>query len=100
MISKMCVSQYESSSHGWDLPVYRNLHESESESFANLSIVLDHVRLNDELEDIRIWKPDIFGGFSCKSVLVALQNDDGTQVFEFYKFVWKSGIQTRIKFFA
>ena len=68
--------------------------------FANLSLVLDQVRLNDELEDIRIWKPDRYGGFSCKSALVALQRDDDVQNFEFYKFVWKSGIPVRIKFFA
>ena len=86
--------------HGWDLQFYRNLHEREFESFANLSLVLDQVRLNDEPEDIRIWKPVRYGGFSCKSALVALQMDDGVQNFEFYKFIWKFGIPIRIKFFA
>ena len=63
-------------------------------------MVLDQVRLNDEPEDIRIWKPVRYGGFSCKSALVALQRDDGVQNFEFYKFIWKFGIPIRIKFFA
>ena len=49
-IAEMCVSQYVSSSHGWDLKFYRNLHDHELESFANLSFVLDQVHLND------IWK--------------------------------------------
>ena len=57
-IAELCVSQPESSSHGWDLQFYRNLHECELESFVNLSLVLDQVRLNEELTDLKIWKPD------------------------------------------
>ena len=69
-------------------------------SFVNLSLVLDQVRLNKESADLKIWKSDRSGGFSRKSALVALQSDDDLQDFQFYKFVWKSGIPTRIKFFA
>ena len=58
------------------------------------------MHLNEELEDIRIWKPDSSGGFSSKSDLVAIQSEVGLQDFQFYKFVWKSGIPSRIKFFA
>ena len=58
------------------------------------------MHLNNELEDRRIWKPDRNGGFSCKLAFATLQNDEGAQAFEFYKFVWKSGIPAKIKFFA
>ena len=50
-----CVSQHVFSSLGWDLKFYRNLHERELESFANLSLVLEQVHLNEELADLRLW---------------------------------------------
>ena len=34
MIAEMCISHNTSSNHGWDLQLYRNLHERELESFA------------------------------------------------------------------
>ena len=52
-IAELCVSQPDFSSKGSDLQFYRNLHERE-QSFVNLSLVLDQVRLNEELADLRI----------------------------------------------
>ena len=54
----------------------------------------------DELEDLRIWNPDSSGSFSCKSASAAIQHDTALQDFPFYKFIWKSNIPARIKFFA
>ena len=86
--------------HRWDLHFYRNLHARELENFVNSSAVLDQVRLNDELADLRIWNLDRSGGFSCKSATATIQHDDGLQDFQFHKFIWKSSIPTRIKLFA
>ena len=76
------------------------MHERELENFANLSVALDQVRLNEALADLKIWKPNRSEGFSCKSVFVALQYGDGTPDFQFFKFIWKSSIPARIKFFC
>ena len=86
--------------HGWDLHFYRNLYAREIQTFATMSVILDQVRLNGELENLRIWNYDRSGGFSCKSANVALQHDEGVPDFLFYKFIWKSNIPARIKFFA
>ena len=99
-IAKLLVPHGGSSMNGWDLKFYRNLHEHELENFANLSVVLDQVRLNEAIADLRIWKPDISEGFSCKSAFVALQHDNGIPDFQFYKFIWKSNIPAKIKLFA
>ena len=53
-IEDLFVSHTGSSPHGWDLQFYRNLHEREFENFANLSVALDQVRLNEALADLRI----------------------------------------------
>ena len=99
-IAELIVSRTSSSSYGWDLQFFRNLHDRELENFTNLTIVLDQVHLNEELTDIRKWLPDNSGGFSSKTAFVTLQQEDGVQDFPFYKSIWKSGIPVRIKFFA
>ena len=76
------------------------MHATELENFANLSSILDQVRLTEELEDLRIWNPESAGGFSCKSATAALQQDDNIQDFQFHKFIWKANILVRIRFFA
>ena len=58
------------------------------------------VHLNEEVADTRIWLPENSGGFSSKSALVALHREHGIQDFLFHKFIWRSGIPTRIKVFA
>ena len=63
-------------------------------------MILDQVRSNDELEDLRIWKQDRSGGFSCKLANDVLQHDEGVQDFQFHRFIWKSNIPARIRFFA
>ena len=50
--------------------------------------------------DSRIWKLDTSGGFSSKSAFLALHHDLGIQDFQYYELIWKSGIPSRIKFFA
>ena len=65
-----------------------------------MSEVLKQVRLVANLANVRIWKPDTSGGFSCKSAFAAIQQVDGLQDFPFHKFIWKSSIPARIKFFA
>ena len=72
----------------------------ELQNFGTLSVILDQVRLNVELEDLRIWMPDSSGGFSCKSALAALQHEDGLPDFQFHKFIWILTIPVKIRFFA
>ena len=66
IIAELCVAQIGSAPYGWDLHFYRNLHDRELDSFANLTAVLDQVRLNKELANHRSWQLDISGGFSSK----------------------------------
>ena len=65
-----------------------------------MSVILDQVRLNGEMEDLRIWNHDRSGGFSCKSATAALQYDEGVPDFPYYMFIWKSNIPARVRFFA
>ena len=65
-IANIIVQHTGSITQGWDLHFHRNLHHRELENFAIFSVALDHVRLNVQLSDLRIWKPDSLGGFSCK----------------------------------
>ena len=74
-IEELFVNQTDTMLHGWDLHFYRNMLAREIQIFATLSVILDQVRLNGELEDIKIWNHDRFGGFSCKSASVAFQHD-------------------------
>ena len=83
-----------------DLRFHRNLHDWELDNFAHLTAILDHVHLNGDLADIRIWDPDTTRRFSSKSAFGALQQEDGIPEFCFYKYIWKSSIPGRIKFFA
>ena len=53
-IAELIVPRTGSSSHGWDLQFFRNLHDRELENFANLIVALDQVHLNKELLDTRI----------------------------------------------
>ena len=99
-IGELLVNQSGTTFHGWDLHFYRDMHVLEIQNFATMSVILDQVRLNGEMEDIRIWNQDRSGGFSCKSAIAALQHDENVPDFPFYQFVWKSNIPTRIRFFA
>ena len=65
-IEDLSVNQTGSTSHGWDLDFYRNMHSSEIQNFATTSVILDQVRLNGEMQDLRIWNHDRFGVFSCQ----------------------------------
>ena len=76
------------------------MHAREIQNFVTLSTTLDQVRLNDQLEDFRIWNHNRSGGFSCKSANEAFQHEEGFQDFHFHKFIWKSNIPARIKLFA
>ena len=99
-IVELFGDQLRSSSQGWDLFSYKNLHARELRNFLNLSSILDQVRLNNDLEDLRIWKPNRSGGFSCNSANEALQRDNDVQDFYFHEFIWKANIPARIRFFA
>ena len=99
-IAEMLVPHVGSTHYGWDLRFYRNLHDRELDSYALLTVFLDTVHLHEHLADTRVWLPDNSGGFSSKSAFVALQQEDGFQDFRFYKFIWKSCIPIRVKFFA
>ena len=99
-IAELLVHQTGTTFYGWNLHFYRNMHAIELDNFANLKMILDQVRLIEELEDLRIWIPDSVGGFSCKSATASLQHDDGIQDFQFHKFIWKVNIPVRIRFFA
>ena len=63
------------------------MHSPEIQNFATMSAILDQVRLNGELQDLRIWNHDRSGGFSCKSATVALQYDEGVLDFSCYMFI-------------
>ena len=76
------------------------MHDWELDNYANLIALLDQVHLNGALANIRIWQPNNSREFSSKSASVALQQEDGFQDFRFYKFIWKSSIPARVKFFA
>ena len=52
------------------------------------------------MADSRIWIPDNSGGFSSKSAFASLQQEDGFMEFRFFKFIWKSCVPVRVKFFA
>ena len=99
-ISELVVPQTDSSYHGWDLHFFRNLHDCKLENLADLTVVLDHLHLNEESADLRIWHPDNSGCFSSRSAFGALQQIDELQDFPFHGYIWKSGIPVRIKFFA
>ena len=53
-VAELFVHQTDTTFHGWDLNFYRNLHAREIHNFATLSAILDQVRLNGELEDLKI----------------------------------------------
>ena len=89
-----------SSSHGWDLQFFRHLHDRELGNLANPTALLDQIHLIADLADTRTWLPDNSGSFSSKLAFRVIQGDHGIQDFQFYKDIWKSGIPSRIKFFA
>ena len=99
-IAVLLVLQNGITSHWWNLHFYRHMRSSELENFVNLSVILDQVSLNTALEDLRIWIPDISGGFSCKSATAVLHYNDGRPDFQFHKFIWKANIPVRVRFFA
>ena len=72
LIAEMFVPQSASEPYRWDLHFCRNFHDRELENYANLTALLDHVHLNGEFVDIRIWQPDYSGEFSSKSAFIAL----------------------------
>ena len=86
--------------YGWDLHFYRNFHDREVDSFANLTSLLDTVNLRGDKADTRIWVPNNSGCFSSKSAFAALQQEDGFLEFPFFKYIWKSCVPVRVKFFA
>ena len=53
-IAELLVPHSGSSTNGWNLQLYRNLHERELENFANLSMVLNQVHLNEAMVDLKI----------------------------------------------
>ena len=99
-IAGLWVPLLESTHYVWDLQLRRNLHDKELDGFANLTTLLDSVHLSEHRADSRIWLSDNSGGFSCKSAFSALQHEDGFLEFRFYKFIWKSCVPIRVKFFA
>ena len=99
-IADMFGPQLGSTHYGWDLHFRRYFHERELDSFANLTTLLDTVHLRGDVADTRIWVPDNSGGFSSKSAFAALQQEDGFFEFRFFKFIWKSCVPVRVKFFA
>ena len=86
-IADMLVPQLGSTHYGWDLHFYRNFHDRELDSFANLTTLLDALHLIGDIADSRIWVPDNSGGFSSKSAFAALQQEDGFLEFRFFKFI-------------
>ena len=99
-IAELFIPMINFSSNECDLHFFKNLHDRELDNFANLTVALDHGQLNEELLETRIWLSDNSGGFSSKTTFVTLQQEDGVLDFPFFKFIWKSGIPERIKFFA
>ena len=99
-ISKMLVAQFGSTPYGWDLHFHRNLHERELDNYVNLTTLLDTVHLHEDMAHSRICIPNNSRGFSSKSAFAALQQEDGFMEFRFFKFICKSCIPVRVKFFA
>ena len=66
-IADMVVLHNNTSSHGWDLHFFRNLHDRKLGNLTNLTSILDQVHLNEEVADTRIWQPSAYPptGASC-----------------------------------
>ncbi|XP_030483308.2 uncharacterized protein LOC115699905 [Cannabis sativa] len=84
----------------WNFKFRRNLMEREMPNLIVLLQLLEHIRLLNILEDIRLWKPDPSGIFSCKSTFNWFTSDQNFGDLFWTKTLWKSTCPIKVKVFG
>uniref|UniRef100_A0A803QNN3 Reverse transcriptase zinc-binding domain-containing protein n=1 Tax=Cannabis sativa TaxID=3483 RepID=A0A803QNN3_CANSA len=84
----------------WNFKFRRNLMEREMPNLIVLLQLLEHIRLLNISEDIRLWKPDPGGIFSCKSAFSWFTSNHNSGELFWTKTLWKSRCPSKVKVFG
>ena len=84
----------------WNLHFRRPVSERELEEVSNLLSSLGRVRVCGALEDKWVWVEEGSGLFTCKSLFKTLIDKPTFTPFNFYHFIWKISIPSKLRVFG